>query len=150
MFPRFKWSNFQIPPVFKFFRSSLYLGKYLFRFCLPMKLWFLGYLHFFISSMVGCRCRCDCECDVARKVTRDVAEEELSDVEMSGDDEVDEKSVIASSTEVSSVSVKFLQKMFSNLRSFINVTSFSSILYCSNGDFIWETRLGEDRLPDRG
>ena len=77
--------------------------------------------------MVGCRCRCDCECDVARKVMRDVAEDELSDVEMSGDDDVDEKSVIASSTEVSSVSAKFLQKMFSNLISFINVTSFSSM-----------------------
>ena len=52
-------------------------------------------------------------------MTRDVAEDELSDVEMSGDDDVDEKSVTASSTEVSSVSVKFLQKMFSNLGSFM-------------------------------
>ena len=42
---------------------------------------------------------------------RDVADEELSDVEMSGEDDVDEKSVITSSTEVSSVSVKFLQKI---------------------------------------
>ena len=64
-------------------------------------------------------------------MTCEVAEVELSDVEMSGDDDVDEKSVTASSTEVSSVSVKFLQKMFSNLGSFINVIPchFSNKVY---------------------
>ena len=50
------------------------------------------------------------ECDVARKVTCDIAEEVLSDVEMSGEEDVDEKSVTASSIDVSSVSVMFLQQ----------------------------------------
>ena len=71
-----------------------------------MKLGFLGYLHFFMSSRVGWRGFS--KRDVARKATRDIADDKFSDVEMSGEEEVEEKSGIASSTDVSSASVKFL------------------------------------------